>query len=372
MRGSLPSPLAAGMPPSLPEMLDMVPDASPLELARAVERTELALRHQAGQGDQNAGGNLLRLRLAYLRWAYGPGERWAADRAGPAALADPLAARPGTDQLAAADCEPLALEFLMEVNSLLSLRVEEESARVIERDRLLMRQAHDAAMGEMIANIAHQWRQPLSTLALILQNLRYDSRENLLDASGLEAYLDRAQRAIERMATTIDDFHLFFSRQSGEEDFGLLQAIGKCIDLMSPSLDAHAIELVVKGDELLVHGRESEFLHAMLNLVANAKDALVERNVAGARLEIVLRRRGQEALISVWDNAGGIEAAHLGRIFELYFTTKPAGSGIGLYMTRMIIEQHMRGSIAVENRDGGAQFLIVLPLVAAGGDGGAA
>jgi len=276
----------------------------------------------------------------------------------------------GTDFLldGAADCEPLALEFLMEINSLLSLRVEEESARVIERDRLLMRQAHDAAMGEMIANIAHQWRQPLSTLALILQNLRYDSQEQLLDQATLDDSLDRAQRAIDQMATTIDDFHLFFLRKPSEEDFGLLEATRKCVDLMSPSLNAHGIQMLVDGDEVMVRGRASEFLHAMLNLVANAKDAMVERRVSGGRLEVRLCRRGGEAVVRVRDNAGGIDVANLGRIFELYFTTKPAGSGIGLYMTKIIVEQHMRGSISVENWEEGAQFTLLIPVSAGGGE----
>ena len=355
---------------SLPEMLDMVPDAPALELARAVERTELALHHQAGQGNEDASNNMLRLRLAYLRWAYGPGQRAASGQPDAGALTEMSGA--ATDFLrdgaaSAADSEPLALEFLMEINSLLSLRVEEESARVIERDRLLMRQAHDAAMGEMIANIAHQWRQPLSTLGLILQNLRYDSQEQVLDQAGLEDYLDRAQRAIHQMATTIDDFHLFFMRKPTEEDFGLLRATRKCIDLMSPSLDAHGIDVLIEGDEVMVRGRESEFLHAMLNLVANAKDAIVERQVAGGRLELKLCRRGGEAMVWVRDNAGGIDAGNLGRIFELYFTTKPAGSGIGLYMTKIIIEQHMNGDISVENWEKGALFTLLIPVSSGNG-----
>jgi len=281
-------------------------------------------------------------------------------------------ARPRNEISSAMDCEGLALQSLLELNTLLSQRIEEETARVLEKEHLLMRQAHDAAMGEMIANIAHEWRQPLSSLGLILQNLRYDSQEGLLDASSLESALDRAQLAVDEMANTINDFRVFFSRQGAEADFGLLAATRKCVDLMAASLKAHEIEMIVSGDEVMVHGRENEFLHAMLNLVANSKDALVERKASRRVIEIRVDHNGDEALIFLRDTAGGIDRSIIDKVFDPYFTTKQKGSGIGLYLTRTVIEQHMRGRIWADNWEQGAQFHILLPTSASTADAASA
>lgn len=263
-------------------------------------------------------------------------------------------------------CEPLALKTLLELNSALSRRIEEETAKAVERERLLLRQAHDAAMGEMIANIAHQWRQPLSSLGLILQNLRYDSRDGALEQAALENYLSRAQRAIDQMAGTIDDFRLFFMPSKSDERFGLVAAIGRCGDLMAESLAAHDIEMSVTGAETEVCGRESEFLQVMLNLISNAKDVLVERKVPRGRIEISVTPDGDEASICLRDNGGGIAEAHLARVFDPYFTTKENGTGIGLHMTRTIVEQRMHGTIRAGNWSAGALFRINLPLQRAG------
>jgi signal transduction histidine kinase len=276
--------------------------------------------------------------------------------------------RPRNESSSAMDCEGLALQSLLELNTLLSQRIEEETARVLEKEHLLMRQAHDAAMGEMIANIAHEWRQPLSSLGLIVQNLRYDSRDGLLNEQALESALDRAQLAIDEMATTINDFRIFFSRQGAETDFGVLAAIRKCTDLMAASLKAHEIEIAVSGNEALAHGRENEFLHAMLNLVANAKDALVERKASRRVIEIRVHRHDDETRILLRDTAGGIERGIIDKVFEPYFTTKQTGSGIGLYLTRTVIEQHMQGRIWADNWEQGAQFHILLPLPAPAAD----
>lgn len=267
----------------------------------------------------------------------------------------------------AADSESMVLETLLELNTLLTRRIEEETAKAMEREHLLLRQAHRATMGEMIGIIAHQWRQPLGALGLILQNLRYDSRDGVLDRLSLEAYLDRAQAVLGQMAETIDDFRLFFSQESTQQRFGLLANIRKCADLVSVSLRTHGIELSITGDEVFVHGRENEFLHVMVNLVTNAKDALVERNIAHGRIAVGLGRDGDEARLCVSDNAGGISAEVFERIFDPYFTTKKTGFGIGLYLTRTIVEQHMRGRIWAENWQHGTRFTIRLPACEAPG-----
>lgn len=268
----------------------------------------------------------------------------------------------GEQRRLGADSEIVALETLLELNTLLTRRIEKETERAMERERQLLRQANFATMGEMIGIIAHQWRQPLGSLGLILQNLRFDSRDGALDQAMLEDYLDRAQRMIEVMASTIDDFRLFFMPNAVAKDFSLLATIRKCADLMEASLKTQGIELSVCGDDVVVHGRENEFLHVMVNLVVNAKEAMVERQVACGRIQIGLGQDGDEAWICLSDNAGGIAADVIERIFDLHFTTKPGGSGIGLYLTRTIVEQHLGGRVWAENWHEGVRFTLRLPL----------
>ncbi len=270
---------------------------------------------------------------------------------------------PRGDAGGGADSELVALETLLELNTLLTRRIEKETRRAMERERQLLRQANFATMGEMIGIIAHQWRQPLGSLNLILQNLRFDSREGVLDQAALDDYLDRARRMIELMSTTIDDFRLFFTHNATSSDFSLLATIRKCADLMDASLKTHGIELTVTGDDACVHGRENEFLHVMVNLVVNARDAMVERKVGHGRIRVGIGRDEGEAWICLSDNAGGIDPPDaIERIFDLHFTTKPGGSGIGLYLARTVVEQHLGGRIWAENGADGARFILRLPF----------
>lgn len=262
----------------------------------------------------------------------------------------------------ASECALLALNALLELNMLLSHRIEDETARVVESTHHLMRQAHDATMGEMIANIAHQWRQPLTNLSLILQNLSYDSHAGLLDQPCIDQYLNRAQLAIDQMSTTIDDFREFFARSSTVGSFGLLAACKKCAALVSASMDANQIMLELSGDEMFVNGKESHFLQIMLNLLVNAKDAFLEHQVSPRHIQIHLETLGNTAQVSVLDNAGGIPPEILDRIFDPYFTTKANGTGIGLHMSRCMIVQHFQGLIEADNWHDGARFRLSMPL----------
>jgi len=284
---------------------------------------------------------------------------------------DPRAVSAPVDTTAAADttlrceraeCELLAMQSLFELNAALSRRIEEETARAIEREHLLLRQTHHAAMGEMVASITHQWRQPLNALGLILQNLRLDARDGLLDDAALHAYLDRAQAIVEQIEGTIEDFRLFFSGQAQMEEFSLLGTAQKCAVLVEASLKAHSITLTREGDDVRLFGFEREFLHVLLNLVANARQAIIERAVAEGRITVRIGRSGRMASVCVGDNAGGIDPQLIDRIFEPYFTTRPNGTGIGLHMSRLIVEEHMHGHLWAENGPQGAQFRMLLPL----------
>lgn len=251
---------------------------------------------------------------------------------------------------------------LKALNESLARQVAEKVEELRERDSLLVEQARHAAMGEMVGNIAHQWRQPLSILSLVIQNLHYDSKEGCLTENALESYIARARHAIGQMTETIDNFRDFFKPSRGPELFSPLRIVEHCRELLAAGLAAHGIELVVGGAaDIVMQGYPGEFSQIILNLVGNAKDALLERGVAHGRIAIEVAARQGCVAVAVADNAGGIAGGHMEKIFDPYFTTKSKGTGIGLYMAKTIIEQHMNGSIRAENDGAGARFCIEVP-----------
>lgn len=258
----------------------------------------------------------------------------------------------------------LAEAQIRELNETLEQRVAEKTAQNMAQERLLVQQARHAAMGEMIGNIAHQWRQPLNTLGLIVQNIAYDYEEGLLDNDSLAEYRKTALDTVQKMSQTIDDFRNFFKPNHMEETFSLSQPIQDALKLIEATLQSNAITVTVDCSEhLKVHGSSNEFSQAMLNLLANAKDALMEKKALPKTITVSAREEADQIVVYVRDNGGGIPAENRDKIFDPYFTSKKSGTGIGLYMTRVIIEQHMHGKITCRNTDAGAEFLLFLPVL---------
>jgi signal transduction histidine kinase len=255
------------------------------------------------------------------------------------------------------------LQELQSVNASLEDRVDEQTHQNIEKERLLIQQSRSAAMGEMISNIAHQWRQPLSTLSLVVQNILLDYRENRLNREELEAYVDTARQCVTSMSETIDDFRNFFRPDKVKVAFSLHEAVAESLRLLEATLKNHKIEVSMSGRlDLQAYGHLNEFSQVVLNVLANAKDALAENNKGQRRIEIELESAGRTGRVVIRDNAGGIPVDALDKIFDPYFTTKVSGTGIGLYMSKTIIEKHMDGGIACRNTADGAEFTISIPL----------
>jgi PAS domain S-box-containing protein len=252
---------------------------------------------------------------------------------------------------------------LQALNSRLEARVQEELASNREKDQLLIQQSRLAAMGEMVHNIAHQWRQPLNALGLVIANIRDDFEFGQLDGTALDESVGRALKLLQRMSTTIDDFRNFFRPDRDPADFDLGAAVEDAAFIMEASLKNNDIGLeraVEPG--LRAWGFHGQFSQAVLNVLANAKEVLQERHVRPARIRLQVSRRDAQVEVTVEDNAGGIPDNVLGHIFEPYFTTKEQGSGIGLYMTKMILERSMHGKIRAENTAEGARFVLTVPL----------
>lgn len=250
------------------------------------------------------------------------------------------------------------------LNQTLEKRVEEQTKQNIEQERMLIEQSRNAVMGEMIRNIAHQWRQPLSTVGLVVQNIREDFKEGKLSQEELDSEVDTAMRCINHMSQTIDDFRNFFHTDKPAALFNLTDAINHSLKLIKATLKNNIVQVRLSGDQKLqAFGLASEFSQVVLNLLNNAADALAGKKVPDGKIEIELSSNEHNGMVVIRDNAGGIPEDVQEKIFDPYFTTKVSGSGIGLYMSKIIIEKHMGGRITCRNVGEGAEFMVSIPLM---------
>lgn len=249
-----------------------------------------------------------------------------------------------------------------EFNAQLEQRVSDEVSRNREKDHLLIQQSRLAVMGEMINNIAHQWRQPLNALGLVLGNLQDAQRFNELTQDYLAQQVEEGWRYIQNMSHTINDFRNFFRPNKDKEVFNLKNAIHDAMTLVEASFKAHCIELIVDApDDVYMRGFPNEYAQVLLNLMTNAKEAILVKGCNNGKITLTLRQVEKVAQLNVTDNGGGISEEILPRLFEPYFSTKETGTGIGLYMSKMIIENSMNGQISVKNVSNGAEFSIITP-----------
>lgn len=241
----------------------------------------------------------------------------------------------------------------------LDRRVKEEIEKTKEKDQLLMHQSKLAALGEMLGNIAHQWRHPLTRLSLLVQNLMMAYEKNRIDSEFLKNFEKKALAQINYMSQTIDDFTNFFKKDTQKEIFFPKDIINQALQLMDGRIKQSKVNVEIKIiKDCPVEGYKSEFSQVVLNIINNAIDVLKERNVENKKIRIRINCRE----IEIEDNAGGIPEKIKDKIFEPYFTTKfqSQGTGIGLYMSRVIITQHFNGELYAYNSDNGAVFVVKL------------
>ncbi len=233
--------------------------------------------------------------------------------------------------------------------------------RLRANEQLLIQQSRQAAMGEMIGNIAHQWRQPLNTLGLTVQQLQLFYELGKVDREFMAQSVNRSMDLIQHMSHTIDDFRNYFKPDKEKVTFKMQEALQSTVTLIGDTLTAHNIstELIALADPVIV-GYRNEFSQAVLNILHNAKDILTERNVAHPRVTVTICLEGDCAVVTIADNGGGIPEEIMTKIFDPYFTTKGPqhGTGVGLFMTKSIIEKNMGGKLTVRNNDEGAEFRI--------------
>jgi PAS domain S-box-containing protein len=263
-----------------------------------------------------------------------------------------------------------AEEALLTLNETLEQRVREEVAKNREKDHLLIRQSRLASMGEMIGNIAHQWRQPLNALGLVLSNIQDAYAHNELDQPLLDESVATGERLIGKMSATIDDFRNFFKPDREKIPFNLAGTVRDALTVIDSSFKGNRIKVVLNVEhDATVLGFPNEYAQVVLNILGNAKDAIHAHNIADGKVEIDIGRDGDQAYVAIRDNGGGIPLEIQEKIFDPYFTTRDKGTGIGLYMSKMIIENNMNGRIEVCNIGEGAEFKIYTPLPAAASGG---
>jgi len=248
----------------------------------------------------------------------------------------------------------------------LESKINEEIFKRTEQEKLLIQQSKLASMGEMIGNIAHQWRQPLGEISALLMNIQVRHEFNDLDEAYMLSSLQQCVKINAYMSGTISDFQNFFKPSKEKEVFEISEACQRSIAILQASLKYHGIEFSFDiSEKMEVLGYPNEFAQALLNILSNAKDVLSEREISNPFIRLSLKKGYKYILILIEDNGGGIAPEYMDRIFEPYFTTKYAkqGTGIGLYMTKMIIENNMSGVLDVKNTEEGALFTIKLPSV---------
>lgn len=247
---------------------------------------------------------------------------------------------------------------LRELNENLRKIVEREVAKNEEKTKMLLVQSRLASMGEMIANIAHQWRQPLNELSLTL----FKMKKAAVHGAEFKSSYDKCKNIIKNMSDTIEDFSGFFNGGREAENFTLSDAARESAAMVQGAFEKERIKLNldVKADAR-IFGHKNQLEQVVINLLNNAKDAL-SRKSGEKTVEIRVFKENGLGVISVSDNGGGIDREVADKIFEPYFTTKSAkqGTGIGLYMSKTIMDK-FQGEIEARNANGGAVFTLKIP-----------
>lgn len=251
------------------------------------------------------------------------------------------------------------------LNTTLENRIAQSVEDLRRKDSMLIQQNRLAAMGELLTNIAHQWRQPLNNISAYLQAMQFMYSRGEMTKEEMERDVGAVNDILQSLSKTIDDFRKFFRQDERPLEFLLREMLDKAMAILIPTLENHAIKIEITGQQdLRAYGLPAEYSQAVINILNNAMDALLSRNVKERRIEIELFAKGDFSVTVIRDNAGGIPDDILPQIFNPYFSTKNPGqgTGLGLYMAKTIIEQNMGGRLSAQNIGEGAELTIEIPL----------
>ena len=250
----------------------------------------------------------------------------------------------------------------------LKKQIKEELDKSLYKDRLLIQQNKLASMGEMLGNIAHQWRQPLNNVNLLIHLIR-DNHENITPEK-LNKLIKNAKEQIDFMSQTIDDFTEFYKPTKDKKRFRLLNTIQKSLTIVNAPLEKNNVIVDIKSIDAEIENYENEFEQVIVNIINNAIDAAKIKKEENLHINFIpkilinVSKDEEFVIVNIFNNCGNIPSDILERVFEPYFTTKfqDQGTGIGLYMSKIIIENNMNGYIDVKNKEDGVEFIIKLPI----------
>jgi signal transduction histidine kinase len=240
--------------------------------------------------------------------------------------------------------------------------VKEEIKKNLEQQKMIELQARYSQMGEIIGMITHQWKQPLNAISMMANVLILKQQNNSLDNKILEEKLDDIIMQVKYMSQTVNDFQHFFNPIKDKMYFNVFDSIQSVLDLVKSEYFHKNITVYLDGDKSVnAVGLPNEVNQVVLSLLKNSKDEFIKNPHSNMWIKINITSKDDKAIIEVVDNAGGIPEDIIDKIFDIYVTTKQDGSGIGLNISKSMIEDHMDGQMYVTNVENGAKFTIVLP-----------
>jgi len=253
---------------------------------------------------------------------------------------------------------------LNHTNTELEKQLKLEIIKRREKEEMLLSQTRQAAMGEMISMIAHQWRQPLAIIGIITDNISLDLQLDSLETERLGESLESISAQVKYLSQTIDDFRQFFLPNKSKEKILLRDCLDASLQIIGKSLTNHTIELEkIYTDTTPIFLYKNELIQVFINLLKNAQDAFLESGTKHSHIRLETKEYENHVEVFIQDNAGGIPQNLQKQIFEPYFTTKSKknGTGLGLYISKTIIEEHSCGSITAQNKEDGALFTLSFP-----------
>lgn len=255
-------------------------------------------------------------------------------------------------------------ESLIEYQHNLEEKIQNGVKELKIKDDILIQQSKMAAMGEMIGIIAHQWKQPLNSLSLLNQNILFSYKTGQLTEDIVDTTTAKITENLSFMSKTIDNFRDFFKPNKHKSNFFVKECINNTLDILYAQFKKYQISTIVDDVSVQAYTYKGELQQVLLNIISNAKDVLVEREIKNPTIKISIDNKSydQYVLIDIQDNGGGINDEIIDKIFDIYFSTKGEnGTGIGLYMVKLIMEESICGKLEVQNINEGARFRLFVP-----------
>ena len=256
---------------------------------------------------------------------------------------------------------------LNELTQTLEIKIQTAIEENRKKEKLLEQQFHINQMTEMIINIAHHWRQPLNLISTIISAIKLEKDLGIENSENQKNQLENALEKTIYLSNIIDSFNEFIRKDSNKKSFSLHECIDSTLSVLNSTLEYENIEVIKKfyNEETLINADENKFSQVLLNIINNAKDVFISRNITPKQLSIETYKKNNHIMISIEDNAGGIDENIIDKIFDIYFTTKhqSQGTGLGLYISYGIIQKYFNGKLYVENSNSGAKFIIELPII---------